>query len=216
MKRTLTILLIFLVTPLMTHGVCYSHEHWIDIQNFNPKPGERVTIFACSGHEFPKSSQILSPRVFEGMRITRPDGSERVLESRPDEVSKALVTEFTPDHEGTYVVLFTLRKPPANQVIYVAKALFSVGRKTPTEHRYGTGLEFAVEESPLRIRVLEDGVPVSLTVSVSIDGRKNFFLKSARDGTVPIKTDQSGRYLLTANRMGKGASLTFYIPEAKR
>jgi len=202
----------------------FCHEHWIDLENFSPSIGEKTKVFACSGHSFPKSNEILSERVFNGFKVISPDNKEEFYATKTDEKSKTRVVEVVFDKEGTYVILFSLQKPPLKNPLYTAKALVNVGQGKIPKNILKNGLEIVPEKEisqlkigdELPLKIIYDEKPISLTTSISIDGKKNFFLKTNRDGELLLKIKLPGRYLITSNHKGIGASLTFFINEEGR
>ncbi len=206
----------FAILVLLFYNFGFSHEHWVDLENFSPSVGEKTKIFACSGHYFPKSDEVLSERVFNGFKIIDPDGKEKILETNPDNKLKSRVAEFTFDKEGTYIILFSLQRPPLKKQLYIAKSIVVVGKWTELKYQPADGLDIVVEKNFSQIKVLYEGKPVSLTVSVSINGKKNFYLRTNKDGYLPLKITSLGKYLITAEYKGVGTSLTFYISEVKK
>ena len=65
-KRTLLLFFLLACRPLL------GHDHWIDAETFCPKPGEKVKLYICSGHNFPKSNFSLSDQVIFEPTITGP------------------------------------------------------------------------------------------------------------------------------------------------
>lgn len=214
MKRTTGLLCFIFLISLYSSG--YSHEYWIDVENFYPTKGERIKVMACSGHRFPESSEVLSERVFDGIKVIDPSGSEHTYETSVDEKLMARVAEVKVEDNGTYVITFALRRPPSRQQVYLAKSVVVVGNWSDTRQTFGSGLEFVVERDFSQIRVLYNGAPIATTVSVSVDGEDNFYLRSDRNGVIPLKITSSGKYLLTAYHKGTGVSLTFFVPKEKK
>jgi|YNPNPStandDraft_1061719.scaffolds.fasta_scaffold17607_6 uncharacterized GH25 family protein len=212
------------VVFLLLVNFCYSHEHWIDLENFQPVVGEKIKVFACSGHSFPKSNEILGERVFDGLRVITPDNKEIVYETKPDKDLNARVSEVIFEKEGTYIVLFLLKKPPLKTPSYIAKSLVTVGAGKGLTYRLGSGLEIVPEKEISKLKIGEelllnifyDNKPVDLTASISINGKKNFFLKTDKGGRLVLKLKSSGKYLITTSYKGTGTSLTFYIAEGTK
>ncbi|MBA7495464.1 hypothetical protein ES702_06051 [subsurface metagenome] len=198
-----------------------SHEHWIDLEEFYPLPGEKTIVSICSGHYFPKSSVILADRLLHDMRIISPDKKEYTYETR-DEKNRR-VAEVVLKSAGIHLISFSLKKPPVKEPLYFAKSIVLVGELTEDKVSYTLGCLIEIvpekdisrlkkgEELPLRL--LYKGKPATSTFSISLDGKENFFLRTNKDGLALLKVTTLGRYLITAHYKGKGCSLTFCIRE---
>ncbi|MFN3966162.1 MAG: DUF4198 domain-containing protein [Endomicrobiia bacterium] len=205
---------------LLFYGFSFSHEHWIDLENFKISAGQKTKVFACSGHSFPKSSEILSERVFNGFKVITPDEKEKFFETKPDKKLKARVAEITFEKEGTYIILFSLERPPLKKSLYTAKALVTVSKGTEPKYISKSGVEIIPQKEisqlkigeELPISIFYDGKPIITTASISINGKKNFFLKTNKNGQLTLEIKSSGKYLVTANYKSIGSSLTFFVP----
>ena len=102
------------------------------------------------------------------------------------------------------------------------KSIILTGMETePVNYSSGGGLEIVpciglseinvVDDMPLRI--LYNNEPVKGTLSISIDGKKNFSLKTDADGRTTLSVKRSGDYMLYVTRGSQGSSLTFHIGE---
>jgi uncharacterized GH25 family protein len=210
---------IFLVTILLFLFpiISFSHEYWIDIQNFSPKPNEKVKIFISSGHYFPKSEGVVSERLLSDTKIITPEGEEIVYETREEKNRR--VGEFTFKEAGRYIILFSLKKPQEETPLYCGKSIVLVGEQEELNYTSGRyieiiplkGISSLKKGEILPIKILYNKQPIKVTFNISIEGKKNFSISSDEEGIAKLKIDRSGRYLITANYKGKGASLTFYI-----
>lgn len=210
-KLIFTILLNLLIFNFVS-----SHEHWIDLENFPVSVGGKTKIFVCSGHRFPKSEEILSERIFDKLKIISPEGEEKFLETVVDKKLKMRVAEFSFDKEGTYLILFSLQRPPLRKTLYIAKSIVVIGKWSDPKYVVGHGLEIVAEKEFSKIRILYEGKPISLTAFVSFNGNKNFYLKTDKNGYLPLKITLPGKYLITAEYRSVGTSLTFFVPEMKK
>ncbi|MEW6557867.1 MAG: DUF4198 domain-containing protein [Elusimicrobiota bacterium] len=209
---------------LLFYSLGFCHEHWIDLENFRPSIRETTKVFACSGHNFPKSDVILSERVFNGFKVITPENKEKLYKTKPDKNLNVIVSEVFFEEEGTYIILFSLQRQPLKNPIYTAKSLVTVGQGNELKYFLKCGLEIVPEKEvsqlklgeELPIKIFYDGKPVSLTASISINGKKNFFLRTNKDGQLILKIKSSGKYLITTSYKGIGSSLTFFISEGKK
>ena len=198
-----------------------SHEHWIDPEDFYPVPGEKTVISICSGHYFPKSSFALANRLLDDTRIIGQDGKEYAYETRSEENRR--VGEFSFESAGIHLITFSLMKPLLKELLYSAKSIVLVGKPTEDKISYTTGCLIEIvpgkdifslkrdEELPLKL--LYNGKPTRSTFSISVNGKKNYFLQTNREGIARLKITAKGRYLITSSYKGKRCSLTFCIRE---
>ena len=226
------------ILVLLFHSSAFSHGHWIDLENFYPAQGEKTVIFICSGHSFPASSFALGERLLSDTGITHPSRSQRrILDTAPlndmEEYTyttkggkKRRAGEFVFETKGTHLVRFSLKKPPLKEPIYCAKSIVLVGNQSEDNISYALASQIEVvpekniftltKGERLPLRLLYDGKPVRSTFSISIEGKKNFFLQTNKDGLALLKITRQGRYLITSHYKGKGCSLTFRIREFKK
>ena len=202
----------------------FSHEHWINLENFYPIRGEKTKIFICSGHYFPKSSTVLGERLLHDTKVISPEGKEYLYKT--EEKRNHRVGEVIFESTGTYIITFSLKRPPLKEPEYWAKSIVIVEKenKDETFYKVGDGLEIVPREKistlkkgeELPLILLYKGKPVESTLSVSVEGKKNFFLRTKKNGTAMLKIKREGRYLITAAYRGKGCSLTFCIRRLKK
>ncbi len=198
-----------------------SHEHWIDLEEFYPLPGEKTIISICTGHYFPKSTLALSERLLYDTRVISPDGERYTYETKDEKNRRVAGLVFK--SAGIHLISFSLKKPPMKEPLYFAKSIVLVKEKGGNGVSYALGCQMEIvpgkdiftlekgEELPLRL--LYNGKPATSTFSISVDGKKNFFLRTNKNGLALLKVTSPGRYLITAHYKGKGCSLTFCIRE---
>ena len=211
-KGNITILVLLL---LFSGGS--AHEHWIDLEDFSPGVGDSVGIFICSGHYFPRSKHVLGDRLLCDMKVIGPGGKEQGFSTAQVEEKRA--GRFVFDVGGTHIVTFSLRRPPLKEPEYRATSLVCVGDGESAETKFdnGTGLEIVPGKNPcaldrdekLPLQLLYLGKPVGSTLSISIEGEKNFFLRTHESEPALLDARRPGKYLVTAHYRKKGCSLTF-------
>lgn len=195
------------------------HEHWLSVDKFYPPVNQKIEIFISSGHYFPDSELLLEKRLIHDTIIIDTKGEKMTYEIQPE--GKRWVSEVVFESSGTYVLSYNLRKPPQKEPIYYAKCIVLVegGEENISLYELGTGLEIIPrgkicslkKGDKLPVQVLLDGNGIGISVQVSIDGKKNFHLRSDKNGNLLVPIKAQGAYLLTCNYMGKGASLTFAV-----
>jgi hypothetical protein len=212
---------IFLIVPFLITWIGFidAHEHWIDLENYRPVQGETTGIFVCSGHYFPKSAAALSERVLCDTKVLCPDGKTRDYVTTEEGTMRS--GEFQCRSGGTHLFSFCLKRPPLTEPEYRAVAIASGEGEDGDSIAYGTGEGLEIRPrgtvgrlekgDTVPLQLLFDGEPVASSLSVSIEGEKNFTLQTSREGSANLPLKMEGRYLVTARHHGKGCSLTFRI-----
>jgi hypothetical protein len=201
-----------------------AHEHWLDVSDFRPGRNQAVTVAICSGHYFPNSSFALKDKVLQGVELLPPDGSATSVDTTV--AKKQRTGSIALESAGVHVLRFSLKRPRARGPAYEAKTILIAGDNTDSVARYAVG--HGLELVPLRalagltpgdelpLSLLLDGRRVSGSLEATVEGGKSSFLKTEPDRPALLRLPKAGRYLVTANVNGRGCSLVFWIPEARK
>ena len=196
----------------------FSHIHWIDVDNFNPKLNDKIEIMICSGHNFPKSSFALDQNLICETKLFD-EISE--ISYTVNSADKYLIGNFIFADDETKLITFQLKKPQMKESLFWAKCII-YGNNDSGNYLLGKGLEITPlskislinKNEKLPLKVTYNGKPVQTSIAVSIDGKKNFFLKINKEGMGYLKVKKAGKYLLSCGNKGKECSLTFFIPDS--
>lgn len=216
MKKIFLILVFFLFSK-----ISFSHEVWIDLENFTPEKNEKTKIFICSGHYFPKSEQAIDEKILHNTKIITP--SRKVFEYSTKKSKNLREGEYRFEEEGTYLILLSIKRPVTQEPVYLSKAIVSVGRESDFQYTAEQELEIIPLKNislikkgdTLPLKILFDRKPAKVTLNISVEGKKNFSISSNEKGEAELKINNFGRYLIFTNYKGKGCSLTFYVGEKK-
>ncbi len=210
----------FIIALLSFTGLLFAHENWLMTDQFITAPGETVTVYLCGGHYFPESGFAVKDKLVYKTYFIAPGGDTTAFKTTVD--GRRRRGEITIAEKGTYQVVAVLKRPQKKEPEYWTKAVIVSGGKTePVNYASGKGLEIVPETGisklnpgdSLPLRILYNNTPVKGTVSVSIDGKKNFTRKTDGDGRTILTIKRSGTYMLYVTRGAQGSSLTFYIGE---
>ncbi len=212
MKKIFIIL--FLTATLVN---VFSHIHWIDVDNFNPELNDKIEIMICSGHYFPKSSFALNEKLICETKLFDEIGEKfyTVISSE-----KYLIGNFIFADDETKLITFQLKKPQMKDPLFWAKSII-YGCNDSGNYLLGKGLEITPlskislinKNDKLPLKITFNGKPVQTSLAVSIDGKKNFFLKINKEGMGYLNVKKVGKYLLSCENNGKECSLTFFIKD---
>ncbi|MEN3045903.1 MAG: DUF4198 domain-containing protein [Candidatus Hydrothermales bacterium] len=111
---------------LVTLGLLYSHDFWIEISNPYPKENEKIELFIKGGHKLFESEIAPRENLIKEFKVIKPSGEEVKLEYKREK--NYIVSEFTPSEKGTYLVFFTLSK--GEEVLYIGKSYFYLEKIT--------------------------------------------------------------------------------------
>ena len=207
--------LFILIFAIFTNFICFAHEHWIDLETFAPTLQQKVKVFVRSGHNFPKGEFVLGKNFLKELKVLTPDKKLQtfLLEQEKD----ARTTYVVFDTTGSYVLYFVVCRPPENEEIYFGKSIVSIKQQNIISTPVGSKLEIVFKQESVQInnkilfQVLFEGKPIKTTVSVSIDGKKNFFVQTDKEGVFNLDIKYPGKYLLTTSYKKYGSSLTFFV-----
>jgi hypothetical protein len=197
----------------------WAHEHWVDLEDFHPAAGATSKVFVCSGHGFPKSSTLLKKRLLHDLTARVAGGEAVPYEIRQD--GKRWTGEVAFKTAGVSIVSFSLKRPPLKEPLYQARTIVVVGGGKDDETQYGTmpGLIIVpgsqIHElkkgDELPLTVLYNGERVKARLTISPAGGRSSFLRTTTDRAALLKINKGGRYLVTTDYKGKGASLLFSV-----
>jgi hypothetical protein len=202
-------------------GAASAHEHWVDVASFYPAVGETVDVYVRSGHHFPQSEQVLEDKVVEGLRVWDGGESPRTIATVAHDKFRA--GKLIVEHEGVHVLDLTLKRPRAKEPSFEAKTIVVVNRLKDDPARYGLGegLELTPGEpvssvaagDTLSVRLTLDGEPLAGSLQVVPEKGRTRFIRTepGKPALIPLRT--AGRYLVTAQVGGRGASLVFDVLE---
>lgn len=208
---------LFILSFFITSTFVYAHEHWIELENFQPQIGQNIKIFVKSGHNFPKGEFVVSEKLLKKIKVclvNKNEVKEYVLNTEKDSKFANVVFDST----GTYVISFVIAKPPKDEPVYFGKSIVSIGAEVNEIKRDGNSLleilpgkgNLELNEK-VKFKVFYNGNPVKTTINISIDGKKNFFLQTNKDGEFSLELKNHGKYLLTTSYGKYGCSLTFFV-----
>jgi len=209
-----------IIALLLFSGILLAHENWLMTDQFTPGPGETIPVYLCGGHYFPESGFAVKDKLIYKTYVIAPGGDTTAFETTVD--GKRRRGEITLTEKGTYQVVAVLKRPQKKEPEYWTKAIIVAGTETePVIYASGEGLEIVPETEiskvnigdALPLRVLYNNRPVKGTLSISIDGKKNFSRKTGADGRTTLTIKRSGNYMLYVTRGSQGSSLTFHIGE---
>ncbi len=207
---------IFLV---FVNAFCFAHEHWIDLETFEPQVGQKIKVFVKSGHNFPKGELVLNKRFLKEIKLITPDKNTKSYELEQEKDARTTYIVF--DTTGSYVLYFSVTRPPEDEEVYFGKSVVSIKERSDVISEVGSKLEIVSKQTNIQLnkkavfQVLFDKKPIKTTVSVSIEGKKNFFVQTDKNGVFYLDIKHSGRYLLTTSYKKYGCSLTFFLRTQK-
>jgi hypothetical protein len=213
MKRKLFTLL-FIIS---TNFLCFAHEHWIDLETFEPNLGQKTKVFVRSGHNFPKGEFVLGKNLLKELKVLTPDKKLQTFLLEQEKDARTAYVVFNTN--GSYILYFVVSRPPENEEVYFGKSIVNIKEQTSVSTKVGNKLEIVLKQEGLQInkkipfQVLFEEKPTKTTVSVSIDGKKNFFVQTDKEGIGYLELKYPGKYLLTTSYKKYGCSLTFFVPK---
>lgn len=203
-------------------SLSYTHEIWIDLDNFYPTKQQKVKIYACSGHSFPKSDEIISEKFFDGFKVTN-QKEEFSIKPKLEKQTNTLLAEFKTKEEGSFVAYFFIRKPQSKP-LYYAKAIFAVEDSTSEVSSTIINketLEIVLSKNPsqiklkdkLEIKTFFEEKPISTTLYIQPENKKPFYITTNKEGTAYLEIKTPKRYLISSTYKGFTASLVFFVKE---
>ncbi|MCP2620231.1 DUF4198 domain-containing protein [Candidatus Aminicenantes bacterium AC-334-K16] len=105
MKKGNIILSIFITGALVIS--LSAHDLWLVPQQFRLKPGEKVTILANTGMDFPHSLNAVTPERIKQFFLWGPAGKKEITQYQVQ--GKSLVVSLSLPEEGTYVIAAALK-----------------------------------------------------------------------------------------------------------
>ena len=213
-KRTLGVVGIL----TWTASVGLAHEHWLDVEDYYPAAGAKLSISVCSGHSFPESSTVLKERVLRGTRVVSPEGKESAYQASED--GKKRKAQIDAGNAGVYLVLFELGPPQMKEPMYQAKAIVVAGDADDEDgYKVGRNLEIVplarvsakANGDTLPLALVFNGERVAGRITVEPAKGRSVTLSTTRERAAELKLVGGGRHLATASHKGKGCSLTFSV-----
>lgn len=210
----------FIITLLLFTGFLFAHENWLMTDQFITDPGKTITVYLCGGHYFPESGFAVKDKLVYKTVVVSPGGDTTAFKTTID--GKRRRGEIILTEKGAYQVVAILKRPQKKEPEYWMKSVILTGTETgPTNYASGQGLEIVpgiglskvTIGDDLPLRILFNNEPVKGTLSISIDGKKNFSLKTDAGGRTTLSVKRSGNYMLYVSRGSQGSSLTFHIGE---
>ncbi|MEN3044617.1 MAG: hypothetical protein ABDH37_05310 [Candidatus Hydrothermales bacterium] len=179
---------------ILIFSFLYSHDFWIEISNPFPVEKEKINIFLKGGHKLFESEIVPKENLLKEFGVKKPSGEEIKLEYKREK--KYIISEFTPDKEGTYLVFFTLSR--GDEVFYIGKSYFYV-RKITDFINFGYDFEINIEN--FEFKESEIKFKPSNYEFLNEKGKGYFrdFYKSKK-----------GLNLIIKRKNGKVCTLTFY------
>ncbi len=209
-----------LIVFLLLGGLLPAHENWLMPEQFSAAPGQTVTVRLCGGHYFPESSFAVKDKLVYQTVVISPAGDTTAFSTTA--LKKYRRGEITLPEEGLYQVLAILKRPQKKEPEYWMKTVVQAGTGNQSlAFSAGNGLEIIPGRSlgtlrvgdELPVQVLYHQAPVQGSLSISIDGRKNYTVKTGETGRTTLHIKRAGRYLLFLTRGSQGSSLTFQAGE---
>lgn len=105
MKRANVILSLFITGALFIS--LSAHDLWLVPQQFRLKPGEKVTILANTGMDFPHSLNAVTPERIKQFFLWGPGGKNEITQYQVQ--GKSLVINLAFPEGGTYVIAAALK-----------------------------------------------------------------------------------------------------------
>lgn len=99
--------IIFILLFCLFSFCLFSHDLWLVPNQFRIKRGEKVTVLANTGMNFPNSLSAVTPDRIEQYFLIGPNGKTDITSFNVHD--KSLVTTLTLSQEGTYVLAATLK-----------------------------------------------------------------------------------------------------------
>lgn len=218
----------------LVEGNVSAHDLWLNVDNHTPAVGKKTNIKVIFGHNFPFYDILIQRDNLGEFSYLAPDGQKKEItkthEDRTGERSGALVGEFSPDQEGTYVVS-TYRKKKGDKEHVASekygKSIITVGRGNDNISKVlGHRIEIIPIKNPqsvkagetLPVKLMFEGKPLSTYIYATYAGYSSedepfpVISKSNEQGEADIKISQPGVWMVVANhKVDLSASLTFEI-----
>lgn len=107
MKKSIVIGLVTFLLGLISTDV-YAHYFWINVDNYNPKPGEEITISIGYGHKFPEDSEPSASMVSQ-LKLYLVDPNKKImpLKIKAKDEKGVEYIKVRLEKPGTYLVVLT-------------------------------------------------------------------------------------------------------------
>jgi len=104
MKRIIILGSVVLLMGIVSSNA-YAHYLWVNVDNYNPKTGEEITISLGWGHHFPEDGSITVDKI-ERIYVISPGGKEIPLELKSQKEGGLVApVKMKLDKPGTYLVV---------------------------------------------------------------------------------------------------------------
>ncbi|HAX61027.1 MAG TPA: hypothetical protein DCX95_00480 [Elusimicrobia bacterium] len=87
-------------------GKVHSHYLWLNVDNYNPPPGEEITISVGWGHKFPKDGEAKASGL-DKLFVINPQGKTIPLEIKSNEKELVEPVKIKLKDAGTYLIVLT-------------------------------------------------------------------------------------------------------------
>jgi len=191
-----------------------AHSSWIDSSIGDAGSEKGKIIFKIgNGHHFPVSEMAIGDNVINYCRVITPKGG--VIEIKTEARGMFRVGSFKSVGDGCYIIIAGLKNPPR----FFLKSILINGKCNRIDFRTGEQFEIIPEGSisrckigdSIRLNVYLNGKSIQSSLSISVDGKINFFTGTDKNGQYDLRIKENGKYLITSLYKGKGCSLSFEI-----
>lgn len=196
-----------------------AHDWWILARPATPQPDEQVRFEIGGGHAFPRSEELLAPRLIRQATLSGPDLSVP-LDFVTDE--NRHITTRSLDRKGTYRAAFHVQRSGDDAPFIAACALMVVGEVDEQEaYAVNEGLEIVPlkpisewqvgGEVPLEVR--RDGNVVAALIRLERATGRPIRMRSAPGRPAVFTRWQVGPSLFVTEHQGQTATLTVWMKE---
>lgn len=215
-------------------GSVLAHDLWLNVDNHSLKVGEKTNVKVIFGHNFPFYDILIQKDTLGEFCYLAPDGKKKEIsktwEDKKGEKAGALVAEFSPDQEGTYIVSSYRKKKGDKEHVAsekYGKSVITVGKANANVSRVlGHRIELIPLKNPMEVKagkslpvkLLFEGKPLSTYIYATYAGYTSedepfpVIGKSNDKGEADIKISQPGIWMIVAGyKVDLSASLTVKI-----
>ncbi len=241
MKKKFYLVILAIISFFFFNPIAQAHDLWLEVSNYYPKSGERISVKVVFGHNFPYEDILIPRKDITEFSYVTPKGTKKVVTKIWEDVKGDKKASYKkgslignivlPDCKGTYIVAASrIRKGDKYHVPSgkYGKTILIVGNKGTKNINYvfGHRIEIVPLKNPSEIKpgdyfpvkILFEGKPLSTYVYATYAGywsEKEPFpvmAKSNKDGIAYVKITRPGIWLIVCNhKVDFSASLTFEI-----
>jgi uncharacterized GH25 family protein len=203
---------------LLWSTTVYAHEDWITASQYFPAVGTEVQLFLGNGHRFPQSESAPSTEWVTGIEVTAPSGRQTVLPVHLDAASHQLRSSLRIQEAGTYVLSYTVQRPKMKEPLLLGRTVLIAGADSG-KYTKGRSLEIAplAQLSSLRsgdtlaLALLLNGERLAGSLTITPEGGRPYNMSTTVERPALITLSSIGQYLITTNRRGQYANLSFFV-----